>query len=222
MCCHNPTGRDPSLEEWKQLIGIIKDKNLFPVIDCAYQGFGKGLEEDITPFKLLLDTVDQMFVCYSCAKNFGVYGERVGALIAYDKTKKNLDLLDQNARKLVRSNYSTPPLHGARIIKTILKSSELNNLWRNEVKEMRIRIKELRQLFLQSIESKKTGKNFNFVIEDDGLFSLLDFSKDQIIKLRDKYSIYMLENGRINIAGLSLKNIEHITTAFSEVLQNNA
>lgn len=218
MCCHNPTGRDPSIDEWKQIIQIIKEKGLFPILDCAYQGFGQGMEEDVMPFKLMMESVDQMFVCYSCAKNFGLYGERVGAFIAFDKSKKNLTFLDQNARKIIRCNYSTPPLHGARIVKTILKSNELSQLWRSELKEMRIRIKNLRQLFLKSLEEKKLGQDYKFIIKDEGLFSLLYLPVEKIIKLREESSIYLLENGRVNIAGLSQKNMEFVTTSIQKIL----
>lgn len=219
MTCHNPTGRDPSEKEWRRIIQIIKDKNLFPVLDCAYQGFGEGIEEDILPLNLLKEAVDQLIVCYSCAKNFGLYGERVGAFIAYDKSKKNLDRIAQNIKKIARSDYSTPPIHGARIVKTILQSTELKQLWVHELNEMRGRVKSLRQLFLKSLQAKNLPCNYEFILQDKGLFSLLEFSLEQIIYLRDEFAIYLLENGRINIAGLCKKNIDFVADAFKKVLE---
>ena len=221
MSCHNPTGRDPNPEEWAKIIPIIKSKDLFPIFDCAYQGFGQGLKEDVLPFHLLMEQVDQAIVCYSCAKNFGLYGERVGALIAFDKNHKNLDYLGQNARLVIRGNYSTPPIHGARIVKTILKSQELSQMWDEELTEMRLRIKELRQDFLKSLEDKKLPIDFSHVIEDQGLFSLLSLPKEVIVHLRNNSAIYLLENGRINIAGLSKKNMEAVTTSIQKALSNH-
>lgn len=219
MTCHNPTGRDPSEKEWKNIVQIIKDKKLFPVLDCAYQGFGEGMEEDLLPFNLLKEAVDQMIVCYSCAKNFGLYGERVGAFIAYDKSKITLDRIAQNIKKIARCDYSTPPIHGARIVKTILQSPDLRQLWLRELKEMRERVKNLRQLFLKALQARNLPQNYEFILEDKGLFSLLAFSLEQIIHLRDEFAIYLLENGRINIAGLCKKNIDYVADAFKKVLE---
>lgn len=221
LSCHNPTGRDPSTDEWKKIIQIIKERNIFPVIDCAYQGFGQGLQEDIAPLKLLMEQVDQFFLCYSCAKNFGLYGERVGAFIAFDKRGRNLEYLGQNARYAIRANYSTPPIHGGRIVKTILQSTELKQIWMDELKEIRRRIQDLRRQFLASLESKNLPYNFKFIIQDQGLFSLLNFPTDCIKQLREEFGIYILDNGRTNIAGLSKSNMEYITTSIQKVLSKH-
>ena len=221
MSCHNPTGMDPNKEQWTQIIQIIKDKNIFPIIDCAYQGFGQGLQEDVLAFKLLMEQVDQAIVCYSCAKNFGLYGERVGALIAFDKSKKSLENLGQNARVTIRGNYSTPPIHGARIVKTILQSQELSQVWSEELTKMRLRVKELRQDFLKSLEQKNIPIDFKHIIKDQGLFSLLALPKDAILKLREEFGVYILDNGRINIAGLCQKNMEAVTSSIQKVITHN-
>ncbi len=218
LCCHNPTGRDPNLEQWAKIITIIKKKKLFPVIDCAYQGFGQGFNEDILPLQLILEELDEAFLCYSCAKNLGLYGERVGAFIAFDKSQKNIENLGANARVTIRGNYSTPPIHGARIVKTILQSSELRQIWMDELTEMRHRIKELRQLFLKNIEKRNLPQNFKYLIEDQGLFSLLNIAKEDVLKLRAGSGVYLLDNGRINIAGLSQKNMEYVCSSIQQVL----
>ena len=222
MSCHNPTGIDPSSEEWKKIIQIIKNKGILPVIDCAYQGFGQGIEEDVLPFKLLREQVDQAIVCYSCAKNFGLYGERVGALIAFDKSTQSLEYLGQNARVTIRGNYSTPPIHGARIVTTILQSKELYQTWKDELNQMRTRVKELRQQFLKSLQSQDLPYDFNYLIKDQGLFSMLNLSKEVVAKLREEFGIYILENGRVNIASLSSKNIEIVTGAIKKAVSSHA
>ncbi len=222
VSCHNPTGRDPNFEQWQRITEVIKRKELFLVLDCAYQGFGDGLEEDMAPYQLFLQELDQVFLCYSCAKNFGLYGERVGAFIAYDKQKRSLENLGQNARKLIRSNYSTPPIHGARIVKTILQSSDLKQMWMNELKEMRFRLRHLRQLFSKSLHDHKVFQNSSYLIEDKGLFSLLELSTKQVVQLRKTFGIYLVENGRVNIAALNQQNIEHITLTLKKVLAQNA
>lgn len=218
VSCHNPVGRDPTKEEWGQIMDLIKEKELFLILDSAYQGFGSGLQEDIFPVLLANKKLEQFFLCYSFAKNFGLYGERTGAFIAVDHTQKSLVKLTSNAKHYIRGCYSCPPIHGARIVKTILETNELREIWENELNEMRLRLKTLRSLFVQALKEADIKRNYSYIEEDMGLFSLMGLSKEQVVKLRENQGIYIVENGRLNIAALTTKNMAYVAQGIKQVL----
>ena len=217
VSCQNPAGRDLSLEEWERVADIILKKDLFLILDSAYHGFGDGLIEDMQPVQFLMKKLNQFFLCYSFSKNFGVYGERAGAIVTYDKSKNYLEKLSSNIKICARGAYSNPPLHGSRIIKTVLGSKELNTMWQEELSSMRKRIKDLRKHFVIALDKAKTGRDFSYINIDRGLFSLMGFTLEQIHTLREKYGIYIIDNSRLNIAALTLKRLDYVVNAIKSV-----
>ncbi len=216
--CHNPVGRDPSEEEWEQITDLIKEKNLFPILDSAYQGFGDGFEEDAAPIRLFSSKFQQYFLCYSFSKNFGLYGERVGAFIAVDQTGKSTLKVRDNAKHYIRSCYSSPGIHGSRIVKTILQSKDLKETWADELYEMQKRLKTLRRNFVDKLKEKGL-EEYAYIEKDRGLFSLMGLSKEQVIQLREEYAIYIVENSRLNIAALSSTNMDYVAESIKQILQ---
>lgn len=222
VSCHNPVGRDPNFDQWQQIVEVVKKNNLFPVLDSAYQGFGGGLEEDIYPLFLFEENVDAYFLCYSFSKNFGLYGERVGALLAYDSSEKLIERIRGNIKHFIRSFYSSPSIHGARIVKAILQSEDLKHLWQQELYEMQQRLKVLRKDFVSSLKKTSITKNYEYIEKDQGLFSLMGLSEHQVLALREKHGIYIVKNGRMNIAGLSSKNMDTVSNAIDDILKAHA
>lgn len=219
VSCHNPVGRDPTQEQWKKIAEVIENKNLFVVLDSAYQGFGQGLEEDMYPVKLFEEKLERFFLCYSFSKNFGLYGERTGALIAFDSSGQYLEQVASHIRRSIRSFYSSPAIHGARIVKAILQSEDLKSIWESELYDMQKRLKFLRKEFVSILKSHQITRDYNYIIEDQGLFSLMGLSEQQVDELKDQFGIYMVRNGRINIAGLSSKNMDYVASSIKAVLK---
>ncbi|MCH9634076.1 MAG: Aspartate aminotransferase [Chlamydiae bacterium] len=216
--CHNPVGRDPNEEEWEAITNLIAEKNLFPILDCAYQGFGDGFTEDAYPIRLYSSKFSQYFLCYSFSKNFGLYGERVGAFFGIDKTGQFIDKLRDNTKHFIRGAYSSPGIHGSRIIKTILQSSELKASWEEELSEMQKRLRSLRCHFVEKLKASGISRNYDYIQKDKGLFSLMGLSKEQVIKLRENFGVYIVENSRINIAALSMANLDYVVDAIKQIL----
>lgn len=209
-CCHNPTGADPSDAEWKKLSQLFLKKKLVPFFDFAYQGFGRGLEEDARAVRQFAEDGHEMLVAYSYAKNFGLYGERVGVLYAVTKTTERAHRAQSQLKAIIRANYSNPPRHGALIVKEILASPALKKEWERELEEMRGRINRFRELFV-----KKTG--FTFLKDRYGMFSFCDLTESQVKRLMDEYAIYMTGDGRINIAGLNEDNLTYVAESIVSV-----
>lgn len=216
-CCHNPTGLDLSLEQWQELSKIIKKRQLIPLFDLAYQGFGQSLDADAQAVRLFAKEGHEMLVCYSFSKNFGLYGERLGFLAAITTNADAAQKVASQIKANIRGNYSTPPLQGARIIKTILKSEELTHEWHIELQNMRERIQEMRSAFIAALLVKGVNKDLSFMHQQSGLFSLLGLSVEQVQRLRQEKGIYMPSNGRINIAGLNTQNIEYVAEAIQSL-----
>jgi aspartate/tyrosine/aromatic aminotransferase len=212
-CCHNPTGIDPSLEQWKELSVLIKEQGLVPFFDLAYQGFGEGVEEDVKALRTFVDDGHELLVAYSFSKNFGLYGERVGALFVVTSSDKVAERVGSKIKTLIRTNYSNPPCHGARIIKTILKSDELTQEWKRELNNMRERVVEMRKCLASELIAKSSAQDFSFMNRQKGIFSFSGLDKDQVEALKVEFGIYMPANGRINVAGLSSQNLEYLVDA---------
>lgn len=216
-CCHNPTGYDPSEEQWQILSRTIKECQLFPFFDCAYQGFKNSLDGDAYPIRLFAQEGHDLLVAYSYSKNMGLYGERAGALCCVSKNNDSAKIVQSYFKKLIRANYSSPPIHSAKIVHTILCDPTLEQEWIEEVTEMRSRIHSVRGKLISKITSQPGGERYNFLKKQCGMFSFTGLNKEQVQRLRDDFAVYMPGNGRINVAGLNDKNIDYFVDAFVKV-----
>ena len=216
-CCHNPTGADVPAEVWEALISLIKQKGLLPFVDMAYQGFGDGLEEDAGLTRKLFTNLPEVLLSYSCSKNFGLYRERVGALIIKSPTGKQAEAVESNMARIARQSYSMPPAHGAALVTTVLEDQTLRTSWQRELDEMRSRITFLRKNLDTALAQYGANDGLGNITGQNGMFSRLNLSEDQVSVLRRSYSIYMPANGRINVAGLNRENIPYVARALTSV-----
>ncbi|WP_029684993.1 amino acid aminotransferase [Tatumella saanichensis] len=217
-CCHNPTGIDPTAEQWQQLAELSVERGWLPLFDFAYQGFGRGLEEDAEGLRIFAAKHHELLVCSSYSKNFGLYNERVGA---FTLVAENADVADRafsQAKFAIRANYSNPPAHGAAIVATILGDESLRSLWQQELSDMRERIQRMRQLFVNTLAEKGAAKDFSFISQQNGMFSFSGLTKQQVHRLRDEFGIYAVDSGRINIAGMTPQNMSQLCEAIIAVL----
>lgn len=217
-CCHNPTGVDPTLEQWQEILEIIKARNLIPFLDIAYQGFGSGLDEDAQVVRLFADAGIEMFVSSSFSKSFSLYGERVGALTLTADTKDLAEKVLSQVRTVIRTNYSNPPTHGATIVAAVLNSPELFKMWEDELSEMRVRIQSMREQLVEKIKTAGVEQDFSFVLKQNGMFSFSGLSKAQVDRLREEFAIYAVGSGRICVAALNSKNIDYVAKSIAVVL----
>jgi len=216
--CHNPTGIDPTLSQWETLSELIHDRNLFVLFDMAYQGFGSGLDDDAAAVRLFADREHEMAVTISHSKNFGLYGERVGLLAFFLDSDKTRERVGSHIKSIIRSIYSSPPAHGARIVKTILDSEELTEEWRAELSNMRHRITEMRKALTAELQSRKSSTDFSFFENQKGLFSMTGLNREQVALLRAEHGIYMPQSGRLSFGGLTSKNVNIVADAIHEVI----
>ncbi|MCH2055134.1 MAG: aspartate/tyrosine/aromatic aminotransferase [Thalassotalea sp.] len=217
-CCHNPSGMDLSQEQWQQVVEVAKEKGFLPVIDMAYQGFGDGLDEDAYGLRLMADSVEEMIVCSSCSKNFGLYRERIGATTIIGKSAAASDIANSVLLSVVRCIYSMPPAHGAAIVETILNSDELRHQWYGELKEMRDRINGNRQLIVEKLIENGVTRDFSHIVRQKGMFSFLGITQEQVQQLQDEYSIYMVGSSRMSIAGIANSNVDYLAQSIAKVL----
>jgi len=210
--CQNPTGEDLTLEQWKTLAEFMKKRELHPLFDFAYHGYKDGIKEEQALFTLFLEHDLEFIICYSLSKSLSLYGERVGALVIVSKSKQAKEKIISQTKALIRRNYSSPPLHGTRIVAKVVLTKELRASWEEELKQNRLRLKEMRKLLAEKIPS------LNYVTKQNGLFSLLDLTQEDVLKLRNDHGIYMLDNGRINFAGLNENNIDYMVKCLSKYL----
>ncbi|MGI6409070.1 MAG: amino acid aminotransferase [Thiopseudomonas sp.] len=216
-CCHNPTGVDLTADGWKQVISLLQRKQHIPFLDIAYQGFGDGIEEDAVAVRLFADSGMNFFVSSSFSKSFSFYGERVGALSVVCGSAQEAERVLSQVKRVIRTNYSNPPTHGATIVSTVLGSPELNALWQQELGAMRSRIKQMRQLMVEQLKAKGASQDFSFVTEQRGMFSYSGLSAAQVDRLREEFGIYAVSTGRICVAALNLGNINAVTDAIVTV-----
>ena len=216
---HNPTGCDPSKEDWKEVLEICKKKKLFPLFDLAYQGFGEGLQKDAFPIRLFLKEEYSFAVCATYSKVFGLYRERVGALFFFCEDKKKSDIVLSHAKKLVRVSYSNPPYYGSRLISLILHSKKLSALWEKELEERRIRIQKLRGQLVDTLEKNHCPIDFSFIKNHKGIFSFCNLKREEVKQLITQYAVYLLDNGRINVSGLNKNNLDYVAKAICNVVQ---
>ncbi len=218
-CCHNPSGMDLNFAQWQRFAALAKEKGFTPLVDMAYQGFGLGLDEDTKGLRHLANEVEELILCTSCSKNFGLYRERIGAVSVVTSDKKTTDIARSNLLAVVRSIYSMPPAHGAIIVSHILDSQELTALWHQELATMRNRINDYRQLIIDKLAAEGVKQDFSFITRQHGMFSFLGINKEQIDRLRTEYSIYMVGSSRVSIAGLNHSNIDYFAKAVAAVLK---
>jgi len=218
-CCHNPTGVDPTPNQWRKIADALNSRKLFPLVDFAYQGFGDGLDEDAAGLRVLCDEVPELLVCSSFSKNFGLYRERVGALTFVTKSQDTTTKVLSQVKACVRANYSNPPAHGAAIVETILADHLLRSQWKEELSEMRNRINGMRNQFVTAVTTLDASSDFSFIRDQRGMFSFSGLSPEQVDTLREQYSIYIVRSGRINVAGMTPNNLDRLCPAIVSVLK---
>ena len=216
-CCHNPSGVDLGIEEWRKLAHVSGERNLLTLVDFAYQGFGDGLEEDATGVRILAESGLPFLVANSFSKNFGLYNERVGALTVVTGDADERDRVLSQLRICCRSNYSTPPAHGAAIVTTILSDENLKAQWQEELKSMRDRINGMRALFVGKLKEHGVRQDFSFIERQRGMFSFSGLNPQQVKTLREQFGIYIVGSGRINIAGMTPANMNPLCEAIAAV-----
>ncbi len=217
-CCHNPTGVDPRPAEWRLLAERLRERSLIPLVDLAYQGFAEGLVEDTTAIRELLRSGLEILICSSFSKNFGLYAERVGALLVICHTPQAARATLSQIKAIARTNYSNPPKHGAAIVATVLEDKELSELWEQEVRTMRERIQQMRELFVRTLAAKGVKKDFSFLLQQRGMFSYSGLNPDQVERLRTEHGIYIVSSGRINVAGMRTATMDRLCEAIAAVL----
>lgn len=218
-CCHNPTGIDPDADQWRQIAELLARRRLLPLVDFAYQGFGDGLREDTLGLRELLKTCDELLVCSSFSKNFGLYSERVGALTLVARDPHALASALSHVKAAVRTNYSNPPRHGAAIVATILGDEDLRHLWQRELAGMRDRIHDMRRLFVERMKARGVPHDFSFMLQHRGMFSLSGLTHLQVDELRSQHALYIVGSGRINVAGMTHDNMDRLCDAIAAVFK---
>lgn len=216
--CHNPSGVDPTAEEWSQIAARLAERGALPLIDFAYQGFARGLDEDAAGLREVARHCREILVCSSFSKNFSLYNERVGALTMVADSEPAARAVLSHVKTVIRTNYSNPPAHGAAIVTTVLGDAALGSLWEEELKAMRDRINGTRGLLVETLEAKGVKADFSFILRQNGMFSFSGLTKDQVQRLRDEHSIYIVGSGRINVAGITEANVERLCEAIAGVL----
>lgn len=217
-CCHNPTGVDMTTEQWKQVVEVIKAKNLIPFLDMAYQGFADGIQQDGLAVRLFAESGLPFFVSSSFSKSFSLYGERVGALSIVTTSKDESARVLSQVKRVIRTNYSNPPTHGGTIVASVLTSPELRAMWEQELGEMRDRIKSMRNALVDKLAAKGVKTDFSFVKAQRGMFSYSGLTSAQVDRLRTEHGIYAVSTGRICVAALNTHNIDAVVNAIADVL----
>ncbi|KEY90703.1 aspartate aminotransferase [Candidatus Photodesmus katoptron] len=218
VCSHNPTGTDLTKEEWNILAQLIEEKGLIPLFDCAYQGFSKGIEEDAYGVRTITKYSKEILVATSFSKNFSLYNERIGALTLIAEKEHITNKAFSQIKGIIRCIYSTPPAHGSNIVSMILNNPTLCIEWKNELKEMRNRIQEMRKLFIKTLNTIINKTDFDFLQKQTGMFSYLNLSQKQIRRLREEFAVYILPPGRINVSGITESNIEALCSSIAKVM----
>ena len=217
-CCHNPCGADLSREQWQALAELFERRGIVPLIDFAYQGLSQGLEEDAFGVRLMAERLPEVVVVASCSKNLGLYRERVGAVSVVSKDSRSAKIALGNTSNVARGIYSMPPDHGAAIVAEILHDDALRMLWVEELREMRDRLNDLRRLLVDKLAERNAPRDFSFIARERGMFSFLGISKEQVVRLREEFHVYMVESSRINVAGVNQSNADTVADAIIAVL----
>ena len=217
-CCHNPTGYDITPAQWDQVIAVVKAKQLVPFLDMAYQGFGNGIAEDGAVIGKFVAAGLDFFVSTSFSKSFSLYGERVGALSVLCSGKEEADRVLSQLKIVIRTNYSNPQIHGATVVAMVLNTPELRAQWEEELAEMRVRIKAMRQKLVDGLKAAGVKQDMSFITTQIGMFSYSGLTKDQMVRLRNEFGVYGTDTGRMCVAALNSKNIDHVCQAIAKVV----
>ena len=215
-CCHNPTGFDLSHDDWKRVLEVVRSRDLLPLIDFAYQGFGDGLEQDAWSTRLFAAQVPELLITSSCSKNFGLYRDRTGALIVCATSADKLIDIRSQLANIARNLWSTPPDHGAAVVATILADPELKARWADEVEAMRLRIAQLRSGLVEALEPHGLRERFAHISVQRGMFSYTGLSPEQVKTLRERHSVYMVSSGRANVAGIDATRLALLAEAIAD------
>jgi aromatic-amino-acid transaminase len=217
-CCHNPTGVDLTREQWQQLIPVLKERQLLPYLDLAYQGYGDGIEEDAFAARALASAGLSFFIANSFSKSMSVYGERAGALSVVCASRDEAELVLGQMKATVRRNYSSPGIHAAGIVSRVLTEPKLRQAWEGDVAAMRERILAMRRSLHEVISAMRPGRDFSYFLSQRGMFSYTGLSGVQVDRLRDEFGVYLVRSGRICVAGLNTGNVERTATAMAAVI----
>ncbi|BAK76300.1 aromatic-amino-acid transaminase [Pseudogulbenkiania sp. NH8B] len=218
-CCHNPTGVDLSNAQWREVIAVVKERELIPFLDIAYQGFGDGLNEDAYAIRAMADAGISFFVSNSFSKNLSFYGERCGGLSVVCQDAEEAGRVLGQMKATVRRNYSSPPTHGGQVTAMVMNDAVLRQEWEGEVAEMRERIKAMRQKLYEVLAAKVPGRDFSYFIKQRGMFSYTGLTPEQVDRLREEFAVYLVRSGRMCVAGLNSRNVEYVADAMAEVLK---
>lgn len=219
-CCHNPSGVDPSHEQWRSITEILEARRAIAFLDMAYQGFGDGPDEDAFAVRLFAERQIPLFVATSCSKNFGLYSERVGLLSFVAPDPGTAHRMLTQWKRLIRGNYSSPPLHGASIVAEVLTDQQLTTSWISQLTEMRSRIRDQRKSLATTLAGLGLGHDFSFIVEHRGMFTYSGLSESAVEKLRDKFGIYLVRSGRICVAALNERNVGYVAEAIGSVIRD--
>ena len=217
-CCHNPTGYDITPSQWQQVVETVKAKGLTAFLDMAYQGFGHGIAEDGAVIDLFVQAGLSFFVATSFSKSFSLYGERVGALSVHCETADEAAKVLSQLKIAIRTNYSNPPIHGGSVVAAVLNTPEWRSLWESELAGMRVRIKDMRQKLVEGLKAAGVQRDMSFITQQIGMFSYSGLSKDQMIRLRSEFGVYGTDTGRMCVAALNSKNIDHVCASIAKVI----
>ena len=217
-CCHNPTGVDLSMDDWQAILDILREREHVPFLDIAYQGFGDGIEEDAAAVRLFAESGLTFFVSSSFSKSFSLYGERVGALSIVTGTQDETGRVLSQLKRVIRTNYSNPPTHGASVVAAVLNNPELRAMWEAELGEMRERIRSTRMAMVEQLAALGAKRDFGFVAQQRGMFSYSGLTTEQVERLKSEFGIYAVGTGRICVAALNPRNLPVVTQAIAQVL----
>ena len=217
-CCHNPSGVDPSPEQWDRIARIVAERKLIALVDLAYQGFGQDLEQDAEGVRRLCRIVPEVLIASSYSKNIGLYNDRVGALTVVAPSAETADIAFSHVKAAIRANYSNPPAHGGAIVSTIMSDDALRAEWEEELAVVRGRIQEMRRLFAETMKRKGVDRDFSFLTRQHGMFALSGLNREQVDALKKNHSIYLVGSGRVNVAGMTSENMDRLCDAVAEVL----
>lgn len=218
-CCHNPTGVDLSADQWTEIARIVNEQDLIPFLDIAYQGFGEGIDQDAYAVRLFADAMTPVFIANSFSKSFSLYGERIGGLSVITQDANESARILSQLKRVVRTNYSNPPSHGGMIVTTVLGDDELRTLWTNELAAMRDRIRQMRESLSSKISQRAPATDFSFITGQRGMFSYSGLNREQVRRLREEFSVYAIDSGRICVAALNSRNIDYVTDAIAAVIK---
>ncbi len=217
-CCHNPTGVDLSLGDWQAVLDVVREREHVPFLDIAYQGFGDGIEQDAAAVRLFAESGLNFLVSSSFSKSFSLYGERVGALSIVTNSKEEAGRVLSQAKRVIRTNYSNPPTHGATVVASVLNSVELRAMWEQELGEMRERIRDMRMAMVEQLAAQGAKRDFSFVARQRGMFSYSGLTAEQVERLKNEFAIYAVGTGRICVAALNRNNLDAVTRAIAQVI----